>query len=428
MSASDLASILPAMGHALVWLVVSGFFTTLYASLVVTQDAGLERLIEKYPPSAERLARNEFRWDTLRAATLLSSMLSATGAITIGALALDPDAAGFRWELGIMMVGTAVLLSMLLNVFPRVLSEGYADLLSVRCLPFLVVLSRILYPLAWPLARLEQKLMRWALSGIDEENRPSHEDEIKHLVDQVSQDELEQEEREIIKSVFEFGETVTRETMTPRIDVIGLPDSATIAEVAGQLTTSPHSRFPVYHDTLDDIRGVVHVKELLRLVSEGRGGELVGAIANAALFVPGTMPINDLLQRLRAEQEQLAVVVDEYGGTSGLVTMEDVIEELVGDIHDEYDDERTVIQQLPNGSTILDARMPIDEVNKLLGASLPESEEYDSFGGFVYTELGRIPRAGEAFTAGGLSITVHAATARRIQTLEVVKSPVTNKA
>lgn len=428
MNASDPASILPVLAHALAWLVVSGFFTTLYASLVITQDAGLERLIEKYPPCADRLARNEHRWDTLRAAALLSSMLSATGAITLGVLALDPEAAGFGWELGILMVGAAVLLSILLNVFPRVLSEGYADLLSVRCLPFLVVLSRVLYPLAWPLARLEQTLMRWALSGIDEENRPSPEDEIKHLVDQVSHDELEQEEREIIKSVFVFGETVTRETMTPRIDVIGLPDTATIADIAGQLTTSPHSRFPVYHDTLDDIRGVVHVKELLRLISEGRGEELVGAFANPALFVPETMPINDLLQRFRAEQEQLAVVVDEYGGTSGLVTMEDVIEELVGDIHDEYDDERAVVQRLPNGSTILDARLPVDEVNKLLAASVPESEEYDSFGGFVYTELGRIPRAGESFTAGGLTITVRTATARRIQTLEVVKSPVSNNA
>ncbi|HSR88216.1 MAG TPA: hemolysin family protein, partial [Pontiella sp.] len=232
--------------------------------------------------------------------------------------------------------------------------------------------------------------------------------------------ELEEEEREIIRSVFEFGETVAREIMTPRIDISGIKDTLNVDQCISQIKESRHSRFPVYHENIDDVVGVVHVKDLLRLVAESKGETPITQLAKRIDFVPETMPLNDLLQLMKKSRSQIVLVVDEYGGTEGLVTMEDVIEELVGEIEDEYDLEEKEYHRRPDGSIMVKARMPIDELNEALDARLPESEEYDSLGGYVYSELGRIPKIGETLEASGYTLRVHAATQRQIEIIHMI--------
>ena len=209
--------------------------------------------------------------------------------------------------------------------------------------------------------------------------------------------------------------------MTPRIDVESLEDTETIASAAARVHDSAHSRFPIYHDSIDEIHGVVHVKDLLRSLSEGKNDSPVSVAAKEIPFVPESMPINDLLNLLRASKTQNAIVVDEYGGTAGLVTMEDVIEELVGEILDEYDADEHGVHRLSDGSAILNARMPVDEVNELLDIHIPESEDYDSAGGYIFHKLGRIPRPGERVEGPDFEVTVQTGNARQLHSLRIAK-------
>ncbi|HKL20282.1 MAG TPA: hemolysin family protein, partial [Tichowtungia sp.] len=241
--------------------------------------------------------------------------------------------------------------------------------------------------------------------------------EIMTLVDESHEDELEAGERDIIRSVFEFGETVVREIMTPRVDIEGLRSDATVDECIDKVKNSRHSRFPVYNETIDNISGVIHVKDLLRLVAHDQKDRSVADIIKKMNIVPETMPINDLLKQMQVQSLQMAVVVDEYGGTAGIVCMEDIIEELVGEIRDEYDLAEKDIQKRPDGSVLVKAGLAVDDLNEELKLNIPESEEYNSLGGFVLSELGTIPRAGQKLTVGKLEIIVQHASPRRIHTL-----------
>lgn len=422
--ANGFAVVAPTLGISLAWLLLSGILTTLYASLGVSQEAGLQRLVDKFPDATRRVQRWDAHWDLLRAAVFAAAMVCAIGGVATALQGLDTTHPYHPWILvGVVMV-TALVLSLLLNVIPHVLSEGYADLTSVRGLPVAVFLSRLLFPLAWPLAWLEHRLLSWTLAEADDDNRPSQEEEILSLVDRTPEAVLELEEREMIRSVFEFGDTVARESMTPRVAMEGLEQGSTVAACCAQVVESPFSRFPVYDETLDRILGMVHVKDLLRRTCEEEGESgTVGSMAKDITFVPESISLNDLLQLLRSEKEQLAIVVDEYGGTAGLITVEDILEELVGDIHDEYDNESMVVQRLPNGGVILDARMSVADANRLLEIALPESDEYDSLGGLVYHHSGRIPHPGERIELDELRLTVQSASPRTVQTLLVSPPP-----
>ena len=241
------------------------------------------------------------------------------------------------------------------------------------------------------------------------------------MVEQTDDEDLEEEEREIIKSVFEFGEKVSREIMTPRVDIIGLEDDLSVSQCIEQIKDANFSRFPIFHETMDDIRGTIHVKELLRCLNDKKGSQNISSLLKKKpTFVPESMPINDLLKLLQEQQTQMAVIVDEYGGTAGLVSIEDIIEELVGEIEDEFDEQDTKVQALPDGSFLIDARLPVHEVNEQLNLNIPEQDEYDSAGGFVFHELGRIPNIGEVITSADCDIIIHNATARQLIDLKIV--------
>jgi CBS domain containing-hemolysin-like protein len=186
MSSAHLLSAFSAFAAVSGWMLATSFFATLYASLLVSQEAGLERLAEKYPAATESIERNRVRWNLLRLAVFLAAIGTLMAAVFSCVQALDPESAGHPWKLGMVLVAATVGLVLALEIIPRVLSEGYADLISMRGLPIAVLLSRLLFPLAYPLTRLEQKLMTWTMSEADGDNRPSHEDEILYLVEHAS--------------------------------------------------------------------------------------------------------------------------------------------------------------------------------------------------------------------------------------------------
>ena len=397
-------------------LLLACALASVYTSFRATGDAGLPRLIEREARGAKLLAFWSGRWDLLCKTSRLLLTLSAIATFILIFLALHELVA---WQIALGLFLFSLVYMLAARVIPHVLSESYADRVSLAALPVMSALTMLMYVFVWPLQFIEDRLLRHAMSASDDEDRPSTEDEIKSLIEETDEEELEEEEREIIRSVFEFGETVAREIMVPRIDISGVKDTLTVGQCVEQVKESQHSRFPIYHENIDDVVGVVHVKELLKLVSAGENDTPISQLAKKIEYVPETMPLNDLLQLMKKARAQMVLVVDEYGGTEGLVTMEDVIEELVGEIEDEYDPAAKEIHQRPDGSVIVQAKMPIDELNEALDAKFPESDEYDSLGGFIFAALGRIPTAGETLSAPGYTLRVHSATQRRIQVVHL---------
>lgn len=404
-------------------LLLGAVSATLFSAYDLAGQAGAGRLKDKYPRAQRLLDRWASRWDLLRSTLLLVTMGMEVAALSFAVLALTGQPNEFPVSFEVLLLINVAVFLLALELIPRALSESYADRLAVTFLPVTSVLTLLLFPLAWGLARLEGFLVERFRAGSDEDDRPSMEDEIRSIVEQADEEDIEEEEKALLKSVFDFGDMVAREIMTPRVDMKGIEDLLRIEEAATYVRESPHSRFPVFHETMDEIRGTIHVKDLLNAVSRDRGADPIAALANAAVFVPESMPIDDLLHLMRNEQTHIAFVVDEYGGTAGLVTMEDIIEELLGDIQDEHDAEAKDLQQLSDGSILLEAKIPVYEANERLELSIPESDEYDSIGGYIFQALGHIPRPGEVVEGPGFTLTIQSANAHRIQTVRIQRTP-----
>jgi len=230
----------------------------------------------------------------------------------------------------------------------------------------------------------------------------------------VVEDVIEGEERALIHSIIEFGDTVVREVRVPRPDMVAVEDDQTVGDVLELAIAEGYSRIPVYDDGIDDIIGIVFTKDLIRATRAGEADRPVRTRARAAHFVPETKRVAELMREMQAEKFHMAIVVDEYGGTAGLVTLEDLIEELVGEIVDEYDVEEPLIEWLPNGDSRVNARMPVDELNDLLHARLPENDDWDSIGGLVLHLLGHVPANGEIVEVAGWQLTAERVQGRRI--------------
>jgi putative hemolysin len=256
--------------------------------------------------------------------------------------------------------------------------------------------------------------------------------EVLDALDKVgdSQEILKADEREMISRIFDLPDKIAREIMIPRTDdMVCLEVSTPRDEVLKTAIESRHSRIPVYQETVDRIIGILYVKELLDYWAEGKPIDLQALIADRTpFFTPESKKIWELFQDLRANKQHMAIVVDEYGGTAGLVTLEDIIEEVVGEIQDEYDfDEQEECVQLSENLYSIDARMNLDELNERLGTQI-ESESVDTIGGFVVNHLGKVPEQESQFSYQGIEFTILEADERRIHRIQIQISAVTDKA
>jgi putative hemolysin len=247
------------------------------------------------------------------------------------------------------------------------------------------------------------------------------EQEILALADvAVEEDVIEREERQLIHSIIEFGDTVVREVMIPRPDMVAIEARATVNDAMEVVMAAGYSRIPVYDQGIDDINGLLYAKDLMRAVRDKRGDVQVRELVRNANFVPETKRVAELLPEMQKQKSHMAIVVDEHGGTAGLVTLEDLIEELVGEIVDEYDVEEPPIEPLPGGDVRVNARMPIDELNELLDAEFPEGD-YDTVGGLVYYLLGHVPAEGETVDYDGRRLRAERVQGRRIGRVRISK-------
>ena len=315
-----------------------------------------------------------------------------------------------------------IVIFVIAEAVPKTWAIQHADRAAMISAPFISLVVRF-PPLHW-LTRALIGISNLILPGRGIPQGPYvSEQELLALADTAMEEEvIEREERALIHSIIDFGDTLVREVMVPRPDMVAIESTARISDVLEVAITSGFSRIPVYGQGIDDITGTVFVKDLARAEREGRGGEPVATVARAAHFVPETKRVSELLREMQARKFHQAVVVDEYGGTAGLVTMEDLLEELVGEIIDEYDIEEPAIERLPNGDVRVTARMPIDEVNELVRADLPEGD-WDTVGGLVYSLLGHVPDEGESVDHDGRRLTAERVEGQRIGRVRISPLP-----
>ncbi len=353
-------------------------------------------------------------------ATTLTINISA--AVIATALALELIKPWSDWWQPVVVI-SAVLLALLIvgEAIPKALATLNPDRAALLLARPIQVLSVVLAPLTG-VVNLVMRPFVARHSGAG--NALVTEEELKMLVNVGAEEGvIEKDEREMIEGILIFGDTLVREVMVPRIDVVALDAGATIAEALDQAMAAGHSRIPVYQDTIDNVTGILYVRDLLPFLRDGHLQRTIVDLTRPVYYVPETMKVDDLLRNLKSRKVHISVVVDEYGGTAGLVTIEDLLEEIVGEIQDEYDVEEPLVRQIDEHSWEVDARVSVDDLNAELGLEL-ETEEGDSIGGLVYEQLGSIPQPGDNVDVANVTITVQSVQGLRPERLRlVVKQP-----
>jgi putative hemolysin len=319
--------------------------------------------------------------------------------------------------------GIATLLLLLLGeITPKTFAAHHAERLSVLAARPVYWVSVLLSPVI-RLLSIVTNLFARPLGGRVRADAPMvTEEEIQILVRMgEEQGVLEQEEREMIHSIFEFGDTVVREVMVPRVDMVAVEADEPVETLLDIIRTHGHSRVPVYEGTVDQIVGLVHVKDLLADRREGRLEGKARDFARPPYFVPDTKRLDELFKEMRRKKVHMAIAVDEYGGTAGLVTIEDLLEEIVGPIQDEYDTEEPPIKVLNDRVALVDGAVHLEDVNTALGLELPAGE-VDSVGGFVTSLLGHVPTQGERVEYGDVQFLIERVDGHRIAQVRVTRS------
>lgn len=392
-------------------LIIDLLLAAVRASILNARLAHLVTLRDQQPGAVDRtlalLEKPRLRVSMRLAGLLLHFLLVGTG-IWLYALLFNRPL-GIAAALALLAAMALVLLALEFGVEGAMLPRaeiwalrfsGFAGLVDTLLSPFSVVLIRLL---GSP-AMLEHRLS------------PVTEDELKSWVEEDQlEGGMEQSERQMIYSIFHFGDTLAREIMVPRIDLLALEVNTPLEEAIQALNKSGHSRVPVYEETIDNIIGLLYAKDLLRPRLEGQSLSSLRNLLRPAYFVPEAKKVDELLREMQSRSVHMALVVDEYGGIAGLVTLEDIVEEIVGEIRDEYDQmEERLYEKVDDKTYIFHGRIDLDDFNGVMGTHLTK-EVADTLGGFIYSQIGRVPSGGERVEVDGLALTVEQVSGRRIR-------------
>jgi len=357
--------------------------------------------------------------------TLTALLSSAYGATTLSESAkralmrtgLGSGLAGFVGLVGVTMIISFVTL-VIGELAPKRLALQRAEATAKAVAPFLQGMSRICRPVIWLLSVCTDGVVRLFGGDPAAAREQVTEQELRQMV--ASTETLTTDERRLIDEVFGAGERQLREVLVPRTEVTFLDGATPVADAAALIETSPHSRYPVTDQSADNIIGFVHVRDLLAPDAARRGGR-VADLARPVIFLPGTKHVLAALSEMRRDSFHLAIVVDEYGGTAGIVTLEDLVEELIGDIRDEYDVARAQVTRLRDGDLELDGLINLDDFAEETGVELTDGP-YETLAGYIVARLGRVAEAGDRVETDGLRLTVHAMDGRRISRVRLSRS------
>lgn len=399
--------------------VLSAFFSSSETALMSMDRLRVKYLADKNYPGARKL-------ETLlgNPGTLLSTILVGNNlvniAISVFATTLLIDLFGSRGELLTILIVTPMLL-VFAEVCPKTYAARYPEKLSFRFLHPIRVVMWLLTPVNWVITRISSLLTHFI--GGDETRPIISEDEIRTMIQfGETAGVVAKDKRRMLHRVIDLSEIRVRDVMVPRTEVVGIEVNTPFSELIKIAGQARHSRFPVYEGDLDRIVGIIHIKEILNFVDRPDNFSM-RSVARPPYFVPDAKPVETLMQAFRRKQIHLAVVVDEYGGVDGIVTLEDIVEEIVGEIQDEYDDEDILIRPLDPGRFLVDGSTPLRDINRRFGLNLSE-EHVNTVAGFLLHALGRIPEEGDRCEAQGVLLTVRRMEDHRIEELEMKLPPV----
>jgi CBS domain containing-hemolysin-like protein len=403
----------------LVTLVIAGLAAAAETALTSINRIRIRQQAEEGDATAKRIDWLMHEPHIFITTILIVSNLSIITASTIATLiAVDLDFNGAE-------VASTIILSVVVLIFCEITPKSAAVRAPERWSRALVA------PVEWLMVALRPliSLFTWISNGLIRllGGKPGDktpfvtEDELRMMVEVGGEEGvLEEDESEMLGNVFDLSETTVREVMIPRIDIVAVEADVSLEEATAMMLQGGQSRIPVYDDTLDEVIGLLYAKDLLRVYADHERPTTVRALVRPAYFVPDSKRLDDLLRELRKERVHMAIVSDEYGSVVGLVTIEDLVEEIVGDIQDEYDVEEALFERVRDNEYIIDAKLPVEEFDELVGRELPEGD-YETLGGFVIAQLDKIPTAGDVVHFEDLTITVLGTVGRRVTKVRVVR-------
>ncbi len=402
---------------------LGAIFAALDTAIAAIGEARLHAIADEAKGAVGATARRVLDRRTALSARLLTGRVLCVGAAAGLGAQLAVRTAGW---VGAMLAGAAVAL--LYGLVAEVLGTVARRRRSravLRALRLIRPLELLFAPIAWPLVQVAALTERIVPTPADQDAERMTELVVEHVIEQGEESgSIPSDHAELLRSVLEFRNTVAREVMVPRTQMVAVDIDTPIDEVLRLIVDEGHSRYPVYRERLDQIEGVLNAKDLFQMMRDGRTAHVALAqlVRKPVFFANETQKIGNLLNEMQARRAHLAVVVDEFGGTSGIVTLEDILEEMVGEIRDEHDEEEASIHQLGPGRYVADAGVSVYDIEEVIGEELHEANgDYDSLGGMVIALAGRVPSPGESVAAGSFDLVVRGADERHVTRVEIVK-------
>lgn len=405
---------------------LSAFFSFSETAITSIGKIKVEELKAK-----RKLGHKSLVWLKDNPSTMLAIILVGNNIVNISASALATSMAisalsqagydGLGTALGVAIGLTTFLILVFGEIIPKTIAIRTAGRAALIVAPFIWVLSIIFYPFVQILILISTPFVLIFGGRMPKKGPFLTKDEIEMMISLGGKEGvIKEEEREMISSIFEFGRTIVREVLTPRPDMQCVEVSDPCEKAKALIVEGGHSRIPVFDGNLDNIIGVVYAKDMLKTGLKADESVTLRDFLRPALFVPEAKRVEHLLHEMQAARTHIAIVVDEYGGTAGLVTMEDLVEEIVGEIYDEFEKKVKSVDKIDENTTILDARLNISDVNAMLNLSLPE-KDYDTVAGFIFGLLGKVPAVGDQTQYDNILISVERVHKRRITRAKIVK-------
>jgi magnesium and cobalt exporter, CNNM family len=408
-------------------LLLSAFFSGSETAFFSLSKAQLREIREKSDPVSRRMINLLDRPRELLVSILIGNTVVNTAAASIAAITVQRLAVGWGMNPVVALVLQIVVVTFVLivavEISPKVFALRHNYFWAKRCSLSIKVVTLLFWPLTKILGKFADTTSK--MLGVKATKVMFTDDELRTLA-QVSEEHgvLEEEEREMIHSIFEFGETEVHEIMVPRIDVAAISEEALLTDVEELVRDKGHSRIPVFKNDIDHIVGVLYAKDLLEnKINGGDDKKEISDLVRETIFVPENKKISSLLKEFQKDKVHIAIVVDEYGGTEGIVTLEDIIEEIVGEIHDEYDTEEDFCKLLENGDYLVLAKMEVSDFNDMMKEEvIPDDDDYETVAGFILSLAEEVPDKDQKFSHNGWKFTVSSVEENRVLSL-IVQPP-----
>jgi len=405
-------------------LIFSAFFSGAETAFFSLTKSTLDKLSRSKSMASRQVADLLKEPKKLLISILVGNTISNVAIATIAALLTTQLSIKYHLNTELILLLNVLVVTIVILIFSEIIPKVTAVKNAKKVALRLVLPITFFYYLFLPLSSFFSALTKIFTSALklDKDKHVLSDQELRTLVE-VGEEKgaLEKDEKEMIHSILEMSETIAREIMVPRTDMIGVDKGATLTHVLNLVKDKLHSRIPVYDDSIDNIVGILFLKDLLPFIKKRSQATFdLTKLAHPPYYVPEQKKINELLREFQHERIHMAIVVDEYGGTSGLVTLEDVIEEIVGEIQDEYDSETPLFEKIDDNTFALDASMQLDEMDEELGIYLPTEEGVDTLAGFLLGQFGSVPKSKEKLDYNGFEFIIVKATKKRIEQVKII--------